>query len=222
MLGRHDACNDLDGVLRGHHVAFGVELHDRTLYQGGLVDLLAGNLGAEAVAESLVLLVNHLLGDLDGVERHLDVLVHLDVEGGSQTHLILEGVVFLLHVDFLDLLGERFAEDVDFVFAEIFDYRLEDLVVEHVALNVAAKETAEMFDGNMAFAESGDLAGAAKFAKVAVNLLCVVCFNHLNLDGCVEVVGLFKCDLHFLCWAYIVLYDFSNCKITLKNPTAQA
>jgi len=197
--GGYDAVDNLNGGFVGEHGAIGCKLHDGALYESLCVDFLAGYLGAEALAESLILLGNHFVGNVDGIVGHRDVFVDLDVDFRCEADFVFKRIVGVAEVDGLHLDGERLAEHVDLVFADIIDYGAVNLFVEHGGLDVAAEAAAELVDAYVAFAEAGNLARTAYFFKLGVNLVGIVGRADLNLDAAFQVAGFFKRNLHNYC-----------------------
>jgi hypothetical protein len=93
-----------------------------------------------------------------------------------------------------------------------------------MALYIPAETATELVNAHMPFAETGYDAGAPYFFKFFVNLVEIVVLGYFDLDTTLEVVGLFKRNLHKMNCFYVVIminHYISRCKINPKNPINQ-
>lgn len=192
-LRAYNCRNDLDGVLALLDAAVGVELHHRALDEAVGLGHFAGLLLAEALAESFVLLLHHLVAYFDGIVGDVDILVELDVELGSESEVILESEVGLvLEVKLHHFHGHGVAENFEFVVLDVFD----DCAVHHLVDDIAGDLTAEaalkVGYGYMAFAEAGDGVGLAYLFEVFFYFICIIGCNDVDGESCADI----RCLLH--------------------------
>ena len=209
--GSHDAVDDLycAGILV--YAAVLVKLHHHTLDDGALVGFLAGNLCAEALAQSLILVLKHLVAYGNGVVRQRHVFVELDVKSGCQTDFVFEGIVLVVKVDFLYFYRQGFAQHVEFVVAYILDYSVVDGVVQHLALCLFAETGLDLRGGYVTLAEAGDAGLATDFLEFVFYFLSIIGFFDADNELAFNVRSLVKCDVHnFDFYFYVCYFDYSG------------
>ncbi len=187
----YNAVYYLHGIFRLFDRTIGIKLHQSTLDDSFFVDFFAGNLSAETFAETLVLLLHHLVGDFYLIIRQGHILVKLHIEVGSKAEIISECIILVVEIYLLDIFGNGLAENIDLIVYDIFHSSFINLIVEHITLYLLAETCAQLSDADMAFAKAGDIMSFTYFFEFFIYLGGIICFFDINDELAVAIVDFF-------------------------------
>ncbi len=196
ILRRHYAVLHYDATFPVGTVL--IKLGHHTLDKSGLVHLLAGALSTHATAESLVLSVDHLVGDIYPVVRNMYILVELDIEVGSHAYIEFQLEILLLGIEHVLLVGHGVAEHVDLILPDIVidsvAYQFVYLVVFHSVAILLGDKTC----GNMSRTETGFGMLLANLLELFLNVVGIILLFDINGYHTVVFVDLDVFYFHFL------------------------
>ena len=193
VVGQHYRTFHLNTAFQ--YVAFSVQLAQDTLYHVAFLALVNLIVLASALCIVLHLLVHHLVAYLNLVVVQRVLVADLCVKLGSQSYVENKSEVFLVHEIngfLLLLIGEGFAQNVDFLFTDVFIYFLTQDLVHLFSQNLCAETLLQERCGNHAGTESGQACFLTEIFQGGSYLAFVVCLFNLDSQQGIYLVYLFK------------------------------
>ena len=147
---------------------------------------------------------------------HVLIELYIDFRHEGEEVLELE-ILLVVEVKFFYIYGYRLSEDCEFVVADIAYDSVVYYVVDSIGCGLLAESFLNHACGYMTFAESGDIGVAGDFLKFFLYFGLVVVFFNRHIEHGAHVVGLVKCDVHFVDDIFYCDYSCSGV-ICLRNP----
>ena len=218
VAGRNHGALHLDAV--GLVVALLVELDHRAAQHRLLVAHLAVDEGAQALAVVCNGVIDHLVGNNDIVVRHIDALVELELDGGSQTQVILEGHLLVLHDVHLGVLvGKGLTQHLQLVLTDVVIDGIAHLAVNNIGGNAGTVEFHQQALGGLAGAETLQRMAHTHGSDFLVHVAGKIFSFKLDGEQSVHRINLFKIYVHYL--VCILCLMFSSLKSGCKGTTFQ-